>query len=164
MCSSFKRRSLHLLKGVTAGRRPTASGPFCFRYLRPTRDGGAIDSYFFSFLFASSDLRSPPGRFSPPDGAWPILLLVVRERERGGCVMLCVGFGFDRFWGSWVGVTVCIWNIGILADDCCRLPYNSSSRKWVSAFGCFHSWWSCCKEVFKSEWGHEGNECSWSGT
>ena len=81
-----------------------------------------------------------------------------RERKRGVCVLLCVGFGFDRFWGSWVGVTVCIWNIGILADDCCRLPYNSSSRKWVSAFGCFHSWWSCCKEVFKSEWGHEGNE------
>jgi len=75
MRSSFKSRSLHLVAGVTTGKRATASDPFYFRCFLPTRVGGAAGSYFVSFLLLASPFRSPvlPCLLgNPPDCPWPL--------------------------------------------------------------------------------------------
>jgi hypothetical protein len=62
MQSSFNKRSLHLVGGVTTGSRSAVSESFCLSYLHPTRVGGATGSYSFSASRASAGQRQP----SPP--------------------------------------------------------------------------------------------------
>lgn len=67
------------MTGVTTGSLAAASGPFCLRCLRPTREGGAEGSNFLSFLLSPSFLRSP-GKFCllrPPGVPWPMVAVVV---------------------------------------------------------------------------------------
>ena len=74
--SSLSLRSMHLLAGVTFGRRLAPSMPFFFTFL-PTRVGGAGGCHFFfsGFFFLPS---SPPGK-PMPDWFCPMATVAPRN-------------------------------------------------------------------------------------